>query len=452
MNEWRVHVEGLGKIKEADIDTKPFTLFVGDNNSGKSYLMTLIWGIYSCNQVVFRNYESMIKEGKIDIEVFRSYFSKINQEFEEKKEEISYKLPSEIIENLQESINVLIDENKDYLVRTLFNKGDMSIKFLTVTVLKHEKMELILKYDEELKYQVSGGRFGFGNYSPQEDRLLYMLYKELLCWYLYGEDLEFYYGIDRNEMKYLPVSRTGFMLTKEYVDRFSRKVTFGYREQEQLQQIQPLTKPITSFLDDLDSAVSSKNNTDNRVAKFIEQELCSGSIQVVDDMGKNVMYHPAGEEMSLPLTVTSGVVTELVPLILLLQSDSLMQGVFYEEPETCLHAKLQKKLTRALIRLVNSGIMVNITTHSDTILQHINNMLRLNTLKQKEELMEQYGYIEDDLLSIENVAVYQLDEISPVESKVTRLEHNEYGFVVPTFNDALDKILEEVYAFQQDEE
>ena len=57
MNEWRVHVEGLGKIKEADIDTKPFTLFVGDNNSGKSYLMTLIWGIYSCNQVVFRNYD-----------------------------------------------------------------------------------------------------------------------------------------------------------------------------------------------------------------------------------------------------------------------------------------------------------------------------------------------------------------------------------------------------------
>lgn len=35
---------------------------------------------------------------------------------------------------------------------------------------------------------------------------------------------------------------------------------------------------------------------------------------------------------------------------------------------------------------------------------------------------------------------------------VKKLEANEYGFIVPTFNDALEKILDEVYAFQGDED
>jgi hypothetical protein len=42
---WRLHVEGLGKIREADVEIHPLMLFVGDNDSGKSYLATLLWGL-----------------------------------------------------------------------------------------------------------------------------------------------------------------------------------------------------------------------------------------------------------------------------------------------------------------------------------------------------------------------------------------------------------------------
>ena len=42
---WKLNVSGYGKIKSAEIEVKPLTLFVGDNNSGKSYLMSLLWGI-----------------------------------------------------------------------------------------------------------------------------------------------------------------------------------------------------------------------------------------------------------------------------------------------------------------------------------------------------------------------------------------------------------------------
>ena len=45
MNRWTVHVKNFGKIEEASVEIAPLTLFVGDNNSGKSYMMTLIYGL-----------------------------------------------------------------------------------------------------------------------------------------------------------------------------------------------------------------------------------------------------------------------------------------------------------------------------------------------------------------------------------------------------------------------
>lgn len=33
---WKLKVKGYGKIKSAEIEIAPLTLFVGDNNSGKS--------------------------------------------------------------------------------------------------------------------------------------------------------------------------------------------------------------------------------------------------------------------------------------------------------------------------------------------------------------------------------------------------------------------------------
>lgn len=45
MNRWIVHVKNFGKIEEASVEVAPLTLFVGDNNSGKSYMMTLIYGL-----------------------------------------------------------------------------------------------------------------------------------------------------------------------------------------------------------------------------------------------------------------------------------------------------------------------------------------------------------------------------------------------------------------------
>lgn len=42
---WRLSVEGLGRIEHADAEIRPLTLLIGENNSGKSYFATLLWGL-----------------------------------------------------------------------------------------------------------------------------------------------------------------------------------------------------------------------------------------------------------------------------------------------------------------------------------------------------------------------------------------------------------------------
>jgi predicted ATP-dependent endonuclease of OLD family len=51
--EWTLHVEHFAKIDEADVRISPFMCFVGDNNTGKSYLMSLLWGILTIGKDIF---------------------------------------------------------------------------------------------------------------------------------------------------------------------------------------------------------------------------------------------------------------------------------------------------------------------------------------------------------------------------------------------------------------
>lgn len=46
--------------------------------------------------------------------------------------------------------------------------------------------------------------------------------------------------------------------------------------------------------------------------------------------------------------------------------------------------------------------------------------------------------------------MYQFTAEKDGKERLLSLEATQYGFVVPTFNNALEKIVEEVYAFQED--
>ena len=82
---WTLHVENLSKIKSADVTIAPLMCFVGDNNSGKSYLMSMLWGILTVGKEIFPKKPSDAKTYKRCEEWLKTY---INVEKELSDEDI----------------------------------------------------------------------------------------------------------------------------------------------------------------------------------------------------------------------------------------------------------------------------------------------------------------------------------------------------------------------------
>jgi ABC-type multidrug transport system ATPase subunit len=78
-----------------------------------------------------------------------------------------------------------------------------------------------------------------------------------------------------------------------------------------------------------------------------------------------------------------------------------------DEPELNLHPENQRRVARLLARLVNLGIKVFITTHSDYIIKELNTLIMLNHNKPHlKRIAEVEGYQQTELLNADQIKVY----------------------------------------------
>lgn len=455
MTQWRLSVEDFGKIGSAEIEIAPLTLFVGDNNAGKSYLTSLLWGLHNYGTgrlLAFHENESVSDE-------LKSLYKWLDEQIEV-GDEVHHAKLTDYTKKIEKVINNNLEKQKKEFLRWLFNTDEVTIGKL--------KIEFIGEISEDIKFMKTtsfkqdlnflevrvGKRRSIFHWDLNKmDR--YRYYNLLLC-EIFGAILGLSlrggpYGIGLDSSIYLPSSRTGFMLTKDIINQVGRENTFNIVDNAS-GTISPFTRPINCFLDTLSNLSLDSHGIEKnlRLADFIETEMTNGTLDISDLPNKEIRYLPKGKKRSLPLRVVSGVVTELSPLIILLKHSKNVSSIYYEEPEICLHPQLQQKMGRVICRLVNSGISVVATTHSDLIIQHINNMMRLNSSNRKTNLMSQLEYEEQDLLTFNQVKIYQFEqENKNRKTLLTEVKCGEYGFAVPTFNNALDKITNEAYEIQE---
>lgn len=449
MASWKLIIEDYGKIKSAEIEVAPLTLFVGDNNSGKSYLLALLWGIEKFGV------EALIGEEYVNTEEANTLIEWISEQIDSavknKHHEVSLEAISDVLNKL---LNTELKKHKDNLVKKIFNSKSVDIGKLEIKLENLKESILHLEMDENsdgLTVFVNNiYRFGLGTDIVKE-----RIYKEIdsVRWFLVCGLYSSLMGIGTWEEKkdsciYLPAARTGFMLTKDIINKVGRKNTFNLLEEKEV--ITPFIRPINQFLDimgDL-SAETSVKESNLKLALQIEKDMANGTVEISSMPNKEVQYVPIGYKKGMPLRLVSAVVTELSPLILMLKYKEDVKRFYYEEPEMCLHPQLQYKMGKIVGRTVNSGIGMVITTHSDIIMQHINNMIKLTKREDCKEICERLGYTQLDLLSHDQVKVYQLSSKTRGKTEVKELHCGEDGFVVPTFNDALDHIMNEAYEIQ----
>ncbi|OKZ81794.1 MAG: hypothetical protein BHW08_01305 [Clostridium sp. CAG:12237_41] len=450
-----IHVKDYGKIKEAKIKLAPLTLFVGDNNSGKSYLTSLIWGLYNIGtRRLFGEVGRL--ETRAEKQLKKWLDEQIDIAIEKGDSTVSL---NTISSTLYEVINDCLERKKDKLVSWIFNSpsvkiGELKIQKEEFENTKQLKCKFLCEKNEEIdSIEIRCGNKGFITSLNEKKSYRNFLLNGIISAVL---DIPFNNSLSINSLKnaniYVPAARTGFMLTKDIVNKVGRDNTFNMQSEiEDEIQITPFTKPINQFIDEICGLNTEHEQSikTKELADMIEKEMTYGSVDISNLPGKEIRYYPEGLSESKPLRVASAVVTELSPLILLFKHRPNIESVFYEEPEMGLHPQLQQKMGKILVETINSGIRIVSTTHSDIILQHINNMIKLKRHKQCKEICDKLGYTDKDLLDETQVKVYQLTNEDPHNTLVEELYCSEYGFEIPTFNDALDRIMNENYEIQE---
>ena len=440
-----LYVKNFAKIKEAEIELAPFTLFVGDNNSGKSYLASLVWYISSI--MFFWDYKKSLN--------FKNYhylYSLANEIFSNDKTEVTeVKISNEVIRDCINIANDVISYNKVSIFESIFNHKNIIAEEIYISYqnydininIKYYKSISSNKSNDNIIYFYYNNKYFPGNASNSLDSIITLLYIRIL---------ESIMSREYNNTLFLPVSRTGFLLFKDLIIDKSLNSYFSNSYYSNINNKLELTLPIQSFFSKLSDLRFNKDINKKYIVDLLENEIINGSIYLDNMPSPQVHYKSNNSDVDLKMHVSSAVITEIAILILFLKYSKHNEDIIMEEPEISLHPELQQQLTRVFIKLVNSNTNVLITTHSDTIVQHINNMIKLNSNsdERKKYLMNKYGYDEDDLISEDKIRMYQFDIEEDGFTKVTKLKSSEYGFEVPTFNKVLKKISDEIYDFQEE--
>ncbi|WP_438036559.1 AAA family ATPase [Sorangium sp. So ce204] len=448
---WQLLVDGLGRIERAEVEVRPLLLLVGANNTGKSYLASLLWGLVAMQA------DLELPPGAA-VQACDDWLRRIIKEGERSAK---HELSPEEIGLFDRLFEATLEANRDRIVARIFNSqsvGAGRLQLRNVSEGRHARFEWTA--DEQTGTHVLAVHDGAGGEEKSISTSLHvddlgtirvaardLLMRRLTFFRMTRLFKPFYDSFSSIDPVYLPASRTGFMqLYKGAVQRSLRDV---FRRELGESSPLDLTTPAFHFIDMLALGLKEKRSqTFAEEAELLERAL-SGQVELIAGQGVNEFrYKPEGGGVSLPMSLSSSLVTELAPLVLVLRHLSSFPLLVLEEPEAHLHPALQRRLAQVIVRLVRKGLYVWITTHSENFCQQINNFLKIGMSPEREALQGELGYGPQDYLELDDVAGYGFQPEGP-RSAINRLEASEQGLTMPTFNRELIALSKETLLLQR---
>lgn len=410
-----LEVRDFGPIVEAKVELRPLTVFVGPSNTGKSVLAILCYALHKffresddfplwfLHGSTYRAHPGS-KVLAQDVATVRSWLEGVVAKGPRgETDSEALELPPAAVRLVRSGLLGrwdLRDELDSEIARCfgVGNTADLvrhaSRSGCSVT-LRHRparaprsappfeyrfatrESDLMIRIPDELPLRLSGQRWmlaqdivGVGPADP--DQLVTRLTSAVIPRLA---------GAAARRAWYLPADRSGVMhahraVVASLVRRASRA---GIAAEE---PIPALSGVLGDFLELLVSLGDGNGRPKGTVlAGRLEEALLGGAVRMTrSDSGYPLFsWQPEGWKEALPLARASSMVSELAPVVLWLRHVAGPGDVLIiEEPEAHLHPAMQVAFARELVRLVQSGVRVMVTTHSEWILDAFANLVRLS--------------------------------------------------------------------------
>lgn len=433
----KITVKNFGPIREArNVEVGPMTIFVGPSNTGKSYLAMLI---YSIHEVLaddffhwglnhpFRNSgESYIERLQRFRHSSESASDEVKKIFFEWALAASDAWKKQMVYCFGEEGKKLIEDHHEYegcVIKISDLEYQITVDLCSpikskITVLRCRKIsddiraelpELIEQIETDLPNSQKGKAY-IDLYREVFHQSIFMpIQKSFLPWKPPESLVDAYY---------LPAVRGGIMQSH----RTLVSALIGRAPMTGLTDASPIplfNGVLSDFMMNLIRIGSQSlktwgprdrarigeskrgvyyrnyQKTMEEINKKLEQHVISGQIEIERSEAQypdfRYRFTREGSKYDLPLMSASSSVSELAPISLFIRHYVCPNDLFIvEEPEAHLHPGAQREISDVLVQLVNAGVNVLVTTHSDNILEQISNFIYADraTVSAKTKLDE----------------------------------------------------------------
>lgn len=454
-------LKNFGILKNANIDIAPLTVFTGANSSGKSFVAKLIHSFSSINEDDFhRDIDlSFSNTSKYFDEDHEKLFSQLSQEISQyfknniNKNPKTFKIPigifndlledgilkyfsiifeEKIIEEFGENLDNLINFKEDFFKITLnncdflkekgksldFNPKSIDLVNTMYVSQDNEKILIELENDDEF-INLTVKSTSYNNFSDF-DSIFPIAYSSIAHSILEDILLE--------ESYYIPAERSEIVIDKKMLSR-------------RVKNESDISKTQSEVLYNLINIDSDNKGYFYDLGREFDKEFSGILVDVVEKGFINdITYSEVDSGNSISSKILSTSIHEMTLFSLYLKY-VLKKGDFLiiEEPEAHLHPKNQRILVKYFILAINMGLNIIMTTHSDYIIEQLNNYIRLGNVK--DEFYNDYNnYSKDYIIDFNKIKLYHFKQNDNNTFSPSEVPINFTGFYDENFNEVIDDL------------
>lgn len=441
---WAFTIKNLGNLDSGKIDIKPLTLLCGPNNTGKTWVMYTIYGFLNNRDI----------EGLHGIDNIISTLQESGV--------LEFDVEAWLTKNFTSTITAIGQSNQANLPNTFSAKSEL---FADSSFKWEVELSNLLEgcKNNAFEYALNIGSKGSQAFTAKKDKgnqvisftLLRDIPKDILKKSINSLIYNHLQGVNGSSQGafLIPAERNGLHLFyRELSSRRTALLHHASRDELDLHLLlkdvlgSKYAKPIADYIDWLNDLTnikkSAKKGKYHNLAEEVKK-LVGGRYHI--DAEGNIAFIPkkkrnGPDAPKMDLHLSSSTVKSLFGLWFYLEYQAKEHSVLMiDEPELNLHPSNQRAVARLIAKMVNDGLNIVVSTHSDYFIRELNSLIMLGDNNGdesiKKTLLKKYDIDIGSLLTKDKIGAYVFDcgSLKPMEI-------NSEGIVATTFDEQINAL------------